>query len=224
MQQESIKILIADDHPLMRQALISLIKEQPDFIVVGEAGDGAEAIKQVKELKPDIVIMDISMPGMSGLEATRQIKKDFPTVAVLVLTVHNDRTHIIGLLEAGAAGYLVKSIFGNEVVNAIRAVVSGDSILSRSILNLLLKHASEEKNATVSVDARTRLSSRELQILKLAASGMSNKEIAEKLSISTRTVKGYFVNIFSKLDVGSRTEAVLSGLRANLFSLDNLEQ
>ncbi|GAI58769.1 unnamed protein product, partial [marine sediment metagenome] len=133
-QRDKITIMLADDHPLLRQALADILNKQADFEIIAEAGDGEEAVKLATELVPDVVIMDISMPKLNGLEATRQIKARCPNVAILVLTVHSDSEHILGILEAGAAGYLTKSVFGKEVINAVRGVASGETVLSAPIL------------------------------------------------------------------------------------------
>ena len=213
VRDNKIKILLADDHPLVRQALRFVLEKQSDFEVVAEVDNGSDAVDLTLKLRPNVVIMDIGMPNMNGLEATKQIKLSYPTVAILVLTVHDDSGHLQGLLEAGASGYLVKSVFGEELVHAIRAVVSGEAIISPVVLHQLLKRSIVTREPVV-VDGKERLTIREMEILKLAAVGLSNKDIAQKLNISVTTVKGNMVIIFSKLRVGSRTEAVLTGLRA----------
>jgi NarL family two-component system response regulator LiaR len=224
-QTESGKttVLLADDHPLLRQALRDLLKKEDDFEIVAEVGDGEEAIRLATELKPDIVIMDISMPKLDGLEATRQIKAACPEVAVLTLTVHNDDESILEILQAGAAGYVIKSVFGDELVQAVRAVVTGDMVLSPSIGQRLLKYAARYPTKPVLLEAGEKLSTRELEILKLTAKGMMNKDIGLSLGLDLRTVKGHLSNIFSKLGVGSRTEAVITGLRAGFLTLDDLQ-
>jgi len=222
-QPKKISILLADDHPLLRQALRNVLDQQADFEVVAEVGDGDEVVKATTELVPDVVIMDISMPKLNGLEATRQIKAKHPGVAILVLTIHGEAEHVLGLLEAGAAGYLTKSVFGEEVVHAIRAVVAGETVLSAASSRQILKHALRLMTKPSRLDSNVKISARELQILKLAATGMSNKEIALNLELSLRTVKGYLVDIFSKLGVASRTEAVIASLRAGFLTLDDLE-
>ena len=222
-ESRKIAILLSDDHPLLRQALKSLLEKEDDFEIVAEAGDGEEAARLAIELRPDVVIMDISMPKLDGLEATRQIKAACPKTAVLALTVHNDDQSILEILQAGAAGYLVKSVFGDEVVQAIRAVVAGDMVLSPSIGQRLLKHAAQYPTKPLSLESGEKLSTRELEILKLAARGMMNKDIGLSLGLELRTVKGHLSNIFSKLGVGSRTEAVITGLRAGFLSLDDLQ-
>ncbi|MFC2008267.1 response regulator [Chloroflexota bacterium] len=216
-------ILIADDHPLYRKSLRSVLDEEPDFHIVGEAGNGEEAVRLADELQPAVVLMDITMPKLDGLEATRRIKASHPDISVLVLTIHSDDQHILGILEAGAAGYLTKSVFGDEVVQAVRGVVTGEMVLSPSVGQQLLKQAARYPTKEVPLPAGEKLSTRELQIIKLAARGMSNKSIAADLGLSLRTVKGHLANIFSKLNVGSRTEAVITGLREGFLSIDDLQ-
>ncbi len=217
------KILLADDHPLLRKALRDLLEKERDFEIVGEAGDGEEAVKLATEISPDMVIMDISMPNLDGLRATQQIKARCPNVAVLVLTVHTDDECILEILQAGAAGYLVKSVFGDEVAQAVRAVITGEMVLSPAIGQRLLKQAARYPTKPVFLGAGEKLSARELEILKLTARGLSNKDIAQALEIKLRTVKGHLADIFSKLRVASRTEAVMAGLRAGFLSLDDIQ-
>jgi two-component system, NarL family, response regulator LiaR len=221
--QRETTILIADDHPLVRQALVSLLGTQPDFKVVGQASDGEEAVHLANQHQPDIVIMDITMPKINGLAATRQIKSRFPDMNILVLTVHSDSEHILGIFEAGASGYLTKSVFGNEVISAIRSVMAGDSVLSRQILKQILQINFQQVAKPREAGPGFNLTSRELEIFKMAARGMSNKDIAQKLSLSLQTVKGYLVSIFSKLRVSSRTEAVILALRSGILALKDLE-
>lgn len=221
-QPGKITIMLVDDHPLLRQALRDILEKQTDFKIIAEADDGEEAVKLATELVPNVVIMDISMPRLNGLEATRQIKMKRPEIAILVLTVHNDSEHILSILEAGAAGYLTKSVFGDEVIHAVRGVVSGETVLSPSILQQILKHALRHITKPVPLETGEKITGRELEILRLAATGLSNKDIAQKLGLSLRTVKGYLAEIFSKLNVGSRTEAVITALRAGFLTLDDL--
>jgi len=218
-----ISIIVADDHPLFRQSIRNVLEKQPDFQVVAEASDGEEAVKFAAELQPDVVLMDITMPKLDGLEATRQIKASYPNIAVLVLTIHSDDQHIISILEAGAAGYLTKSVFGEEVVQSVRGVVAGEMVLSQPIGQRLLKQATRYPTKPVPLQAGEKLSPRELEIIKLAASGMSNKSIATELGLTVRTVKGHLANIFSKLNVGSRTEAVMAGLKIGFLSVDDIQ-
>ena len=219
---QKITVMLADDHPLLRQALRHVLEEEDDFQIIAEAGDGEEAIRIATELLPDVVIMDISMPKMNGIEATRQIKEKCPRIAVLVLTVYDDNEHVLGILEAGAAGYLVKTIFGDTVAHAVRGIIAGESVLSPTVLHQITKNAllREQK---IDIGTGEKMAGRELEILRLAAHGMSNKAIAIQLNISLRTVKGYLQNIFSKLHVASRTEAVITSIRNNILTLDDLK-
>lgn len=222
-QQDKIDIIIADDHPLLRQALKNVLEKQADFKIIAEAADGEEAVRLATELVPDVIIMDITMPKLNGLEATRQIKEKCPNIAILVLTVHTDSEHILGILEAGASGYLTKSVFGEEVIHAIRGVVAGETVLSAEISRQVIKHAIRYMVKPLLTETKEKLTARELVVLKLAARGMSNKAIAESLGLSQRTVKGYLAEVFSKLDVASRTGAVIKGLRAGFLSMDDIE-
>ena len=216
------KILIADDHPMLRRGIRELLERESDFQVVAEAGDGEEAARLTGKLKPDVVIMDVSMPRVSGLEATRQIKSEHPAIAVLVLTIYDDEEYIVGLLEAGAAGYLLKSAYGQELVQAIRSVRTGEVVLHPLIGQKLLKRAASRQPRAISSGSIERLTARETEVLRLAARGMSNRDIALELGVGIRTVKGHLGNIFSKMRVGSRTEAVLRALKEGWVILEDM--
>lgn len=222
-KSKKTRIMLADDHPLLRQSLRDVLEKQPDFEVIAEASDGEEAVKLATKLVPDVVIMDISMPKLNGLEATRQIKENCSTIAILVLTVHSDNEHILSIFKAGAGGYLTKSVYDDEVVNAVRALVSGETVLSPSVSQQIFKYAFQHITKPKSLDVSDKLSARELEILRLVARGISNKDIAIRLGLSLRTVKGYLADIFLKLNVGSRTEAAIVGLRKGILTLDDLE-
>lgn len=217
----TIKVLLVDDHPLIRQAVRSILEKEADISIVGEACNGKQAIEMVDKLSPNVVMMDYSMPGMDGLEATGKIKALYPDVLVLMLTVLDDDQSIRAIMQAGASGYLVKSVFGQEVIQAVRAVAAGDMVLSPNIGKKLISQAARHPLRPVKLDGGERLSVRELEVLKLAAAGMSNKEIASELKLNLRTVKGHFADIFAKMGVGSRTEAVTAGLRAGLLTIDD---
>ena len=221
--ERKISIILADDHPLLRHALRDVLKKQTDFEIVAEAKDGIEAVKLATELLPDIVVMDISMPRLNGLEATRQIKSRCPHIAILVLTVHSDNEHILGIFEAGAAGYLTKSAYEDEIVNAIRLVIAGEAVVPSSVFQQIFQHTLKYMTKPIVLEAGEKLTARELEILKLAAMGMNNKDIGRELNISLRTVKYHLVEVFSKLNVSSRTEAVITGLRAGLLTLNDLK-
>jgi NarL family two-component system response regulator LiaR len=217
-----IRLLIADDHPLVRLALRSVLEKHDDFEIIAEAGDGQEAINLAKELNPDIVIMDISMPEVSGLEATRQIKMDCPETSVLVLTVHTDNEHILGILEAGASAYLTKRVFGDEIIHTIRALAVGETVLSPTVWQQVLKYVSRRIAKPLQINATDKMTPKELEILGLLAKGISNKDIANELGVSVRTIKSHLADLFLKLHVSSRTEAVIVSLRSGIISPDDL--
>ncbi|MDH5696627.1 MAG: response regulator transcription factor, partial [Dehalococcoidia bacterium] len=172
------RILIADDHAVLREGMRNLLEREKDFEVVGEAGDGEEAVKLSSELKPDVVIMDIVMPKLGGIEATKLIKQASPATAIFVLTAYSDIRYIVGLLEVGACGYLLKSARGSEIVGAIRAVRSGDSVLDPLVTHKLLQRVVGLGRGNAESQAGGLLTPREIEILKLAAKGRSNKDIA----------------------------------------------
>ncbi len=215
-------IILADDHPIVRKALRNDLEKEADFIVLAEAGDGEEAVKLVSELTPDVVIMDIGMPKINGIEATRQIKVSHPDIIVLVLTVYDDVEHILGILESGADGYLTKNILVEDIIKSIRSVVAGETVLSPQVFQQVLKYALRHSTKPVRLDTGVKLTTRELEILRLIAKGISNKEIASELNISSRTVKSHMVDIFRKLDVSSRTEAVITSLRIGFINIDDI--
>jgi DNA-binding NarL/FixJ family response regulator len=219
-----IRILLADDHAVVREGTKQLLDREADLEVVAEAGDGREAVQLAIKERPDVIVIDFAMPELNGIEATRQIKAIAPSIAMLVLTAYDSEQYIFGFLEAGAAGYLLKDVHVDELIKAIRAVHAGESVLhptvARKVINRFVPvtgHRSEGK-------ALDQLTERELEVLKLAAKGMSNREIATALSISVRTVQTHLANIFGKLQVGSRTEAVLHGLRKGWLTLQDTLQ
>lgn len=214
-------MVIADDHALVREGTKHILEREGDIQVVGEAADGLEAVRLVEAVRPNVVLMDIAMPRLNGIEATRSIKERCPEVAVLVLTVHDDDQYVHALLEAGAAGYLIKDVPGRRLVEAIRAVHAGESILHGAVARKVLGRLLGSREGT-SRPVREPLTGRELEVLKLAASGLSNKEIAAALGLSVRTVQTHLGHIFGKLGVASRTEAVIRGLREGWFRLEEV--
>jgi len=217
-----IKILIADDHAVVREGTRRILVQEPDLNVVAEAGDGEEAVRLTGTSKPDVAIIDIAMPKLDGIEATTQIKALYPNIAVLILTAYDDDQLIFSLLEAGAAGYLLKSAQGYEIIDAVRAVYAGESVLypsiARKVLNRFLPTPGKPKAQKLS----ELLSEREMDILKLLVKGLSNRDIATELSLSLRTVQTHLAHIFNKLQIGSRTEAIVRALKDGLVSLDNM--
>jgi DNA-binding NarL/FixJ family response regulator len=224
---KTITLLIADDHALVRAGTKELLDRQPDIQVIGEAADGEEAVRLARELKPEIVLMDVRMPKMNGVEATRRIKAELPDVAVLVLTAHDDDEYVFALLQAGANGYLLKTAEMDELVKAIRTVASGQSTLDPSVAGKVMAHFTGERKMPETMGEMHEdfdgLTEREMEILRLVGDGMTNKEIGQTLFISDRTVQAHLSNIFSKLDVGSRTEAVMHGVRKGWITPSNAQ-
>ena len=220
-KKDKLTVLIADDHPLVREALHRALDVEEDMKVVAEASDGEEAIKLASELKPNVVVMDIVMPKVNGIEATRKIKEIAPDTAILILTAYDDDEYVLGLLDAGAAGYLLKSARGRDLVGAIRTIKAGESVLHPNIIARLLKRATI--TSVKESKAQGLLSGREAEVLRLVALGMSNKEVAEELFVSQRTVKAHLTSVFNKLNVASRSEAIVKGLQWGLVTLENTE-
>jgi len=212
--ESEICVLLADDHVVLREATAELIDHQPDMRVVGQAGTGEETVALARELGPDVIVMDIAMPRLDGLAATQQIVAECPTARVLVLTAHEDEEHVIPLLEAGATGYLPKTVGLNELLDAIRATSRGESVLPPSVASIVVRHLSEKSSGVPDDD----LTSREMQVLCLLAEGLSNHQIARRLNLSVRTIESHLTRVYAKLGVGSRTEAVLLAQRKGLLS------
>jgi NarL family two-component system response regulator LiaR len=217
------RIMIADDHAMLREGMRSLLEQEKDFELVGEAPDGEEAVRLAEELKPDIIIMDIVMPKLTGVEATKLIRQKSPGTAILILTAYSDIRYIIGLLEVGACGYLLKNSPGKDVVRAIRAVRSGESVLDPEVTRKLVQRLASLSRGTDERETGGQLTPRETEILKWASRGMSNKEISEKLFISLRTVKAHMTNIFNKLGCSSRTDAIIKGLKQGYIDLNDIQ-
>ena len=215
-----IRLVIADDHALVREGTSQLLSKYDDIDVVATAEDGIQAVEAIGEHLPDVALVDIAMPGLSGIEVTRHVKANHPQVAVLILTVHDEDGYVRALLEAGAAGYLLKDIGGDDLVHAIRAVHAGESVLHPQITRTLFE--SLASGAETVLDPATPLTDREMEVLKLAAQGSSNKQIGTVLEVSPRTVQTHLGHIFEKLQVASRTEAVIQGLRQGWLNLDEL--
>jgi DNA-binding NarL/FixJ family response regulator len=213
---ESINILIADDHPVVREGLIAMLSREVDFNVVGEAKDGVEAVNKAKELKPDVVLMDLRMPEMDGVEAIRQIRSVMPDIKFIILTTYSDDDYIFSGIEAGARAYLLKDAPREDLFKAIRSVSRGESLIQPVVASKLLDRFSQLSRRTPSGDE---LSERELEVLCLMAKGAANKEISAELNIAQSTVKTHITNIFQKLGVNDRTEAVTQALKRGLIRL-----
>ena len=217
---KKIRLLIADDHPAFIEGLARLLNDEDDLDCIAKAADGLEAIKMAEEYQPDVVILDVSMPKVNGIEAAKEIKKTCPKVAILMISAFDYQSYILASLQAGAVGYMSKDTPLNDLVGAIRLVYNGGSVLDAKATSKIVNHLTRRDNGS-GTDAGNLLP-RELEVLKLAANGMSNKKIARELIISERTVQTHLVNIFRKLEVNSRTQAVLKGLEKGWLNLDNL--
>lgn len=218
---DRIRIVLADDHTIVRESTRSILDAQPDMKVVGEASTGTEAVLLTQQLRPDVIVMDIEMPEMNGLEATEAILDQCPEASVLVLTAHDDEEHIFALLEAGADGYVLKSARLAELLRAIRAVARREPALDPQVMRTMMRRLSHGDRPGVADGPQPAepLTEREREVLQQVATGASNKEIARTLSISVRTVQVHLTNIYGKLDVHSRTEAALYAVRQGWVDL-----
>jgi len=217
---EKIRVLIADDHPAFREGLCQLIEHEEDLECVAKPADGEEAVRLAIELLPDVAIIDIAMPKLNGIEAAGQIKAARPAIAILMVSAFGYESYILASLRAGAAGYLLKNAPLRELTNAIRSVHAGEAVFDLKAASKILRRLADDKGEKRG--GLEELQPRELEVLRLAGKGMSNKEIAGELVLSERTVQTHLVNIFRKLGVGSRTEAVLHALREGWLTLDDL--
>lgn len=222
----TIRILIADDHQLLRQGIRIFLTLEPDFEIVGEAADGEEAVALAKALQPDILLLDINMPKLTGIEAAARLKVECPSVRVLALTIHDDENYMMKMIQNGAAGYLLKDIEPSVMVQAIRKVHAGESYVEPSLTKKLFQGiTSNEKSKQAElrqteIAASERLSAREVEVIQLVGRGMSNAEIARELFLSEKTVKNHLTNIFRKIQVTDRTQAVLYAIKNKIVNLD----
>ncbi len=216
----TLRLLVAEDHALVREGTCNILNGEQDMEVVGEAADGEEAVALAETLQPDIALLDIEMPKMDGIEAAKRIRVVSPRTAILAVSAYDDEAYIIGVLEAGAAGYVLKNAPSSTLLEAVRAAAAGESVLSpdiqRRVVGILAKRGKGEKT-------QAQLSERELEVLRLAAAGLANKEIAADLGLSPRTVQSHIRNILNKLVVASRVEAVVLAIRSGWIRLEELE-
>lgn len=215
----SIRVILADDHRIVREGLRGLLQKLPDMEVIAEAEDGRNTVKLVQEMSPDVVIMDVTMPDMNGIEATRQIVGASPAVKVIALSMHADRRFVTGMLNAGARGYLLKNCALEELAQAIRRVVSGHSYLSPTIVDVVVPTVGQPPEKTEGPGLDT-LTTREREVLQLLAEGRSVKEIAAHLTLSIKTIETYRQQIMNKLDIHTIAELTKYAIREGIISLD----
>jgi DNA-binding NarL/FixJ family response regulator len=206
-QRGAIRIVLADDHALVREATAELLERAGGIHVVGQAADGAEALRLVSALRPDVLLLDLAMPGLDGLEVARRTREASPATRVVALTAHEEQPYVLAMLQAGASGYLSKASRGQEVVQAVRAAAAGETVFSGKVAQTLTRSALGQTGPEAA------LTPREMEVLCAAARGLGNKQIAAELGMSARTVQTHLTSIFGKLGVSSRTEAVLLALR-----------
>ena len=214
---DTIKVLVVDDHAILRDGIRALLGLHDDIEIVGEASEGKEAIEKTRELAPDVIVMDIAMPGMDGLEATRRIRKKNPKVKVLILTQHDNREYILSAIKAGTTGFIPKRALGSDLISAIRTVYKGDSFLYPSAAATLIEDYLQQAEREEPYD---RLTAREREILKLIAEGHTSREIAEMLFVSLKTVLGHRTNLMEKLDLHNRSDLIRYAMRKGLVTLD----
>jgi len=219
---EQITILLAEDHVVVRESIRQSLEREPNFRVVGEASNGEEAVRMARQLKPDVIIMDISMPKLNGIDATKQIKTFWPSARILILTAYDYEQYIFPLLEAGAAGYLLKDVSSRELVTAIQSVHKGDVVLHPAVARKVLWRFQHARSERAEKEAPDLLTEREVAVLNMVAKGMSNSAIAEDLNLSVRTIESHLGTIFNKLGVGSRTEAAIQAIKKGWLTLEQL--
>lgn len=216
----TIRVVLADDHAVVREGTRQLLEREKDITVVGEASDGQEAIELVESLQPDVVVMDVRMPSVGGVDATKVIKERFPNVEVLVMSAYDDDEFVFALLEAGASGYLLKTAPVKELVKAIHEVAEGQSALDPVVARKVLRQFTEGPTRNKRDEMAEALTEREQEVLELLAESKTNREIGDVLSISDRTVQTHLSNIFHKMGVSRRTEAVLAAIRRGWLTVD----
>jgi DNA-binding NarL/FixJ family response regulator len=216
----AVRVVIVDDHALVREGTREILDRADGIEVVGEAATGEEILETAAVVRPDVALVDVAMPGMNGIETTRLLKKQQPDLCVLALTVHDDEAYVLAILEAGAAGYLLKDVHGDELVDAILAVCAGESVLHPGVVGTVLRSLRDQ---TPQGRPEATLTERETDVLRAAANGSSNKTIADQLNVSPRTIQVHLRRVFRKLGVASRTEAVVNALQRGILRLEELE-
>ena len=221
----TIRVVIADDHALLRQGIRNVLELEPELTVLGEAADGEEAVRQVEELKPDVLLLDVNMPKGNGLEVTRRLKEAGSPVKIVVLTIHDDQNYVVELVKAGAAGYLLKDVEPSMLIQALKVVAAGETFIYPTLAGKLLGEINRQEERLLETTRiyerrkEERLTYRELDVLELICQGMSNNEVAQKLFLSEKTVKNHLTNIFRKLHVSDRTQAVLYAIKNKMVKI-----
>ena len=216
---QKIRVLVVDDHTIVRDGICALLALVGDIEVVGQAVNGSEALKMVAQLEPDVVLMDIAMPIMGGLEATRKIARDFPKTKVLIITQHDDKEYVFPVIESGASGLISKAAASSELASGIRSVNKGDSFLSPSVAKLLVENYQRTAGERNQQDPYNQLTEREREILKLLAEGFSTQEMADMLVITRKTVEGHKTNLMTKLGIHNRIDLVKYALRRGIITI-----
>lgn len=221
---DRIRVVIVEDHALVREGTRQILQRQRDIEVVGEASDGEEAIGVIQRLRPDIAIVDIALPGKNGIDVTREVRAAGLPTRILILSAYDDDEYVFALLEAGAAGYVLKNVRGKELADAVRSVRNGESVFHPAITRKVLARiaGSQPAQPTFALAADSVVTEREREVLMLAARGLSNKAIARELRLSVRTVQAHLNHIFNRLGVSSRTEAAVFGLSHGWFRLEDI--
>ncbi len=218
MDKEKIRVLLADDHTILREGIRSLLEDQADIQVVGEAEDGRAVVQLAAELQPDVVLIDIAMPRLNGLEATRQIKRDHPRIGLLILTMHDNEEYVRQGLAAGASGYVLKRAAASELVAAIRAVHRGEAVLSPAVTRIVLEDYLR-RDGSGGAPASGELTPREREVLQLIAEGYTSKEIAEMLSLSVKTVQAHRTSLMQKLDLHDRGDLIKYAIQKKIIEV-----
>jgi two-component system NarL family response regulator len=221
---DRIRIVIADDHALFRQAVKAILADEPDLELIGEASDGEEAVRLAVDLQPDVVLMDVRMPKLAGIEAARKINAELPTAKIVMLTVSDDDSDLVEAIKAGASGYLLKEVDPTEIATAVRQTFAGHSLLSPAVASKLVSEFAAISKKADERALRPSLTDRELEVLQLAADGLTNRQIGRRLTISENTVKNHIRNILEKLHLHSRMEAVLYAVREELINLEDRDK
>jgi two-component system, NarL family, response regulator NreC len=215
----SVTVLLVDDHPIVRQGLRNLLDSMPDFKVVGEAGDGLQALELIERVQPQVLVIDVVMPGLTGLEVTQRVKRQWPVVKVIILSMQNNEAYVVSALKSGASGYILKDTGPEELVDAIRAVVKGERYLSKQLSERII-NAYVSKMDEAEVDPYDTLTNREKEILHLVAEGYTNQEIAERLFISPRTAELHRSNVLNKLSLKNQVDLVRFAIKRGILPLD----